>query len=99
MFFYVTKSDVFTLGKDLVHMFCRGFLPGGLARMLKHLQLSKSNSLAFGKNLTYVEVFHLGFHQDVTFCLNKPDGLALWERPDLFFLLGCAVEVFHLGFH
>ena len=77
VFFYVTNSDVLALGKDLVYMHYRGFLLGDLTRMLKCSWLSKFGSFALGKNLTCVEVFHLGFHQDVMFCLNKLDGFTL----------------------
>ena len=51
MFFYVTKSDVFAIGKDLVCMHCQGFLLGGLTGVLDYS--SKSGSLTLGKNLTW----------------------------------------------
>ena len=51
-FLYLSNFDILTLGKDLVHIFCRGFPLRVLVRMLKYLELSKFDSLTLGKNLT-----------------------------------------------
>ena len=51
MFYYVTKSDVFALRKDLVRMRRRGFPLGGLTRAPDCS--GKSGSLTLGKNLTW----------------------------------------------